>query len=332
MRIALFGAGRIGPLHARSLLASKDVEQVCIMDVVQERAAEVAAELGLAHARSVDEALDGSDAVVIAASTDEHPSLIRAALGRGLPTFCEKPLDTSLEGSVEVTRDIEASDAPFQLGFQRRFDAGYMEARRLIVEGAMGNVYLVVLHAHDPAPATEEYIAHSGGTFRDQAIHDLDALRYLTGSEVVDVYADGSVKEFPVFAKYDDLATTAAILRMADGTLALMATTRHDPLGHDVRTEVFGTRDSISVGVGPKTPLRSVEPDVPPPPGPPWEIFLDRWEDAYRAELLEFVRVARGEVPSPCGARNGVEALRIAEALTIAARERRTVAMSEIPA
>ncbi len=330
MRFVVFGAGRIGPLHARTLLATDGADEVCIMDVDAGRATKAAEELGVSVAHTVDEALDGADAVVIAAPTDEHAALIRAALDRSLPTFCEKPLAFTLAESVEVMGDIEASGVPFQLGFQRRFDPAYMEARRLIVEDAMGTLYLVVLQAHDPAPASEEFIAHSGGTFRDQAIHDLDVLRYLTGGEVEEVYAQGSAREFPVYAKYDDLATTVAILRMAEGPLVVMATARHDPLGHDVRTEVFGSKDSISVGIGPKTPLRSVEPGVPPPPGPPWELFLDRWEDGYRRELVVFVRVARGEVPSPCTARDGVEALRIAEALTISTREDRSVALSEV--
>ena len=126
MRVALFGAGRIGPLHARTLQALGEVESLAIMDVVAERAAAAATDLGATACASVDEALDGADAVVVTASTVDHPVLIRAALQRGLPTFCEKPLAASLADAIAVRADIEASGVPFQLGFQRRFDPAYL--------------------------------------------------------------------------------------------------------------------------------------------------------------------------------------------------------------
>jgi myo-inositol 2-dehydrogenase/D-chiro-inositol 1-dehydrogenase len=332
MRIAMFGAGRIAPLHARTLVDAPGVAAVSITDVVPERAERVAAELGLEHEPSQEAALTAADAVVIVAATDAHAQLVREALARRLPTFCEKPLASTLAGSLEVAAAVEAGGVPFQLGFQRRFDPAYREAHRLVAEGEIGAIYTITLRSHDPEPASEEFIASSGGIFRDLSIHDLDVLRFLTGSEVAEVHAQGNDREFPVFGKYDDYATAVATLRMEDGVLALLSATRHDPLGHDVRTEVFGSRDSISVGLGPRMPLRSVEPGVPPPEGPLWNIFLDRWDEAYRDEMRAFVRVARGEAPSPCSARDGVEALRIAEALTTSAREHRSVQLSEVPA
>jgi myo-inositol 2-dehydrogenase / D-chiro-inositol 1-dehydrogenase len=122
-----------------------------------------------------------------------------------------------------------------------------------------------------------------------------------------------------------------ATLRMADGTFAVLTSARHDPLGYDVRAELFGSRDSISVGLGPRTPMRSVEPGVPPPAGPAWPGFMDRFPDAYRAELAAFLSVARGEIGSPCTARDGVESLRVAEAATRSLHEHRPVALTEIP-
>lgn len=332
MKVALFGAGRIGPLHARTLRATGAVEQLVIVDVVPERAAAAAEALGGTVVDSTDEALAQVDAVLICASTDDHPALIRAAINRGLPTFCEKPLAASLAESIAVRAEIEASGAPFQLGFQRRFDPAYAEARRLIESGAMGDIHLMSLRSHDPEPASEEFIASSGGMFRDLSIHDLDILRYLSGREVEEVYVVGSSKGFPLYEKYHDLANAVAVMRLDDDTPVTLCWTRHDPLGHDVRAEVFGSRDSVAVGLGPRMPLRSLEPGVPPPAGPPWHIFLDRWDDAYRDELLAFMDVALGKRPSPCTARDGVEALRIAEALTISAAERRPVRLAEITA
>jgi myo-inositol 2-dehydrogenase/D-chiro-inositol 1-dehydrogenase len=332
VRIALFGAGRIGPLHARTLLASAAVDGLAIMDIVPERATTAARELGVDAAASVSEALDGADAVVITASTDDHPELIRAAIGRGLPTFCEKPLAASLAESIAVRADIEAAGVPFQLGFQRRFDPAYREARRLIETGALGTLYLISLRSHDPAPASEDFIASSGGMFRDLSIHDVDILRFLAGSEVREVFAIGSARGFPIYERYDDFANAVATLELVDGTPVVLDAARHDPLGHDVRAEIFGSLDSVSVGLGPRMPLRSLEPGVPPPAGPPWHIFLDRWDDAYRDEMIAFIEVAAGHSSSLCSAGDGVEALRIAEALTISAREHRLVPLGEIPA
>jgi myo-inositol 2-dehydrogenase/D-chiro-inositol 1-dehydrogenase len=331
VKVALFGAGRIGPLHARTLLATGAVDQLFIMDTVPERAAAAAEELGGTAVRSIDEALAEAEASIICASTDDHPQLIRASIARGLPTFCEKPLAASLADSIAVRADIDASGAAFQLGFQRRFDPAYVEARRLVESGVLGDIHLMSLRSHDPEPASEEFIASSGGMFRDLSIHDLDILRFVSGREVDEVYVIGSAKGFPLYEKYADLANAVAVMRLDDDTPVALSWARHDPLGHDVRTEVFGSRDSVAVGLGPRMPLRSVEPGVPPPAGPPWHIFLDRWDDAYRDELIAFLDVARGVRPSPCTARDGVEALRIAEALTVSASERRPVRLAEIP-
>lgn len=329
----MFGAGRIAPLHARTLKTSAEVSAISITDAVPERAVRVAAELGLEHVASADAALAAADAVVIAAATDAHADLIRAALAHGLPTFCEKPLAPTLQESLALAREIHAvDDVPVQVGFQRRFDPAYVEARRLIESGSLGDLYTISMRSHDPEPASEEFIASSGGMFSDLSIHDLDALRYLSAREATSVYCIGSAEGFPQYAKYDDYATAVALISLEGGIPVTLTWTRHDPLGHDVRAEVFGSRDSIAVGLGPRTPIRSVEPGVPPPEGPAWTIFLDRWDEAYRDELLAFVDVAAGRLENPCTASDGVEALRLAEALTLSAREGREVRMAEVPA
>ena len=301
-----------------------------ISDVDPTRAADVAAATGIEVAHSGDAAFETADAVVIAAATGAHPELIRASISRRLPTFCEKPLAASLDETIALADEVTRSGVPFQLGFQRRFDAAYGEVHRLVRSGELGTLYIVRLAGHDPAPPPDEYIPQSGGIFRDFSVHDFDVLRWMTGCEVEEVYADGGVRGFPVFAKYGDVDTAVATLRLADGALAVLTVTRHDPLGYDVRTEIFGSKDSVSVGLGPRTPMRSVEPGVPPPAGPAWQNFLVRFEDAYRAELTEFLRVARGEAPSPCTGHDGLAALEIAVAATRALREHRPVRVAEV--
>lgn len=330
MKVGLLGAGRIGALHGRTLAGHPRVEEVVVGDVDAARAKALAGELGGGHG-TIEEVLgDGLDAVAIAASTSAHAELIRAAVGAGIPAFCEKPVALGYEETVEIVEQVEASGAVLQIGFQRRFDAGYVEAKRLIDDGTLGTIYSLRLATHDPEPPHESYIPTSGGIFRDLHIHDFDVLRWLTSGEVEEVYAAGSVRKFDVFGKYGDVDTSAAMIQMRDGVVAVLTGGRHDPLGYDVRAEVFGSGDSIAVGVDDRTPLRSVEPGAAAPPGPMYPNFQARFEEAYRAELEHFVRLVGGEAENPCTARDALEALRIAMAADISLAERRPVKLSEV--
>ena len=331
MKVALIGAGRIGQLHARNLVATPGVDGVIVADADTDRAAAVAGEVGATAAPSIETALDMADAVVVAATTTAHADLTRAAIGRGLPTFCEKPLAADLDATLAVAAEIERSGVPFQLGFQRRFDPGYREARRLVDSGELGVLYAVRLDGHDPAPPPEAYIPVSGGLFRDFSTHDFDILRWLTGCEVEEVYADGGVRRFAEFARYDDVDTGVATMRMVDGPFVTLTSVRHDPRGYDIRTELFGSLDNVAVGLGPRMPTHSAEPDVPAPAGPVWADFFARFASAYRAEFVAFVAMARGEAPSPCTAADGVAALRIAEAATRSLHEHRPIRLADIP-
>jgi len=329
MRIAQLGAGRIGAMHAEILAGLVEPGTLVVADIEPERARSVAAAVG-AESAALEEAIASADALVIAASSSAHPELIRAGIGRGIPVFCEKPLATGLDETRRLVDEIEASGIRFQLGFQRRFDAAYTEARRLVEDGSLGTVYVVRLAGHDPEPAHEAYIRTSGGIFNDFSVHDFDVARWLTGQEFEEVYADGGVLGFPVFATYDDVDTAVATFRLSGGTRAILSTTRHDPLGYDIRTELFGSGDSVSVGLGPRTPMRSLEPGVAAPEGPAWSMFMDRFHDAYEAELRAFLRVARGDEESACTARDGLEAVRVAVAATRSMREHRPVRISEV--
>ncbi|MEO5986579.1 MAG: Gfo/Idh/MocA family oxidoreductase [Candidatus Limnocylindria bacterium] len=329
MRIAQLGAGRIGAMHARILAGMLEPGALMIADVDPVRAEAVAAAAG-AEAMGVAEAIAAADALVIAASSTAHPDLIRAGVARRIPIFCEKPLATGLNDTLRLVQEIETAAIPFQLGFQRRFDAAYREARRLVEDGTLGTLYVLRLAGHDPEPPPEAYIPQSGGIFNDFSVHDFDVTRWLTGQEIDEVYADGAVLGFPVFAKYDDVDTAVATLRLSGGTRAILSTTRHDPLGYDIRTELFGSSDSVTIGLGPHTPMRSLEPGVPPPTGPAWSMFLDRFRGAYIEELRAFLRVARGEEESACTARDGLAAVRVAVAATRSLREHRPVRISEV--
>lgn len=330
MKVGLLGAGRIGALHAGVLARDPGVDTILVGDADAGRAESVAREVG-GEAGKIEEVLDASpDAVVIAASTPAHADLIRASMQAGIPAFCEKPIALGYDETVEVVDEVESSGATLQIGFQRRFDAGYTEAKRLIESGALGTIYSIRLATHDPEPPPEEYIPASGGIFRDLHIHDFDILRWLTGGDVDEVYASGSVRGFDFFAEHGDVDTSAALIRMKDGVVAVLTGGRHDPLGYDVRAEIFGSEDSIVVGVDRRTPLRSVEPGMPPPEKPAYPNFQERFLDAYRAEMKHFLSVVRGEAENPCTARDALEALRIAMAADRSLAEHRPVSVAEV--
>jgi myo-inositol 2-dehydrogenase / D-chiro-inositol 1-dehydrogenase len=330
MHVGLIGAGRIGAFHARTLSALETVDRLTVADADPAVAERVAAAVGAESALS-PEALVGAgvDALVIAAPTPAHVSLIRLAATAGLPAFCEKPVALELAALDEVIADVDRAGTLVQVGFQRRFDDGYRAARAAVAEGALGTLLVLRAATHDPVPPPEAYIARSGGIFRDLHIHDFDAIRFVTGLEVEEVYADGSVLAEPFFAAHDDVDVATGVLRLTGGVQAVVTGTRHDPLGYDVRLELFGTGDSVAVGVDERTPLRPVGGGRP---ADAYRDFVDRFEGAYRAELAAFVKTVRTGGTSACMLAEARAALLAATAADRSRAERRPVRTSEIAA
>ncbi len=330
LRIGVIGAGRIGAFHVRTLLALSGTATVTVCEADHERAARLAAELGVATVATPDDLLaSGVDAVVIATPTPTHAPLVRLVAQAGLPAFCEKPVALELAVLDEAIADVERAGTLVQVGFQRRFDTGYLAARAAIAGGSLGRLLVARLATHDPTPPAESYIAGSGGIFRDLNIHDFDAVRFVTGQEVVDVYAAGAVQETAWFGDHGDVDVAVAILRLSGGTLAILSGTRHDPLGYDVRLEAFGTRDSIAVGLDARTPLRSVEPGVRASPENGYRDFMDRFAPAYRAELVTFVATVCNGGASACTLAEARAAMEVALAADRSRAERRPIEIEE---
>ena len=328
MRLAQIGVGRIGQLHAGVLAVHPLVERLTLADADQARAAEVAASIGAVTA-GVEEAIAVADAVVIAAATDAHAELIRRALPYRIPIFCEKPLALDLGETERLVDEIEASGVRFQLGFHRRFDPAYREAQRQVASGELGRLYQVRMIANDHEPPPEAYIPTSGGFFRDAAIHDFDAVRFVAGDDVDTIHVEGAVLGFEMFARHSDVDTVVATMRMRNGALVVLAGGRHNPRGYDIRMELVGSRDAVAIGLGPRTPIRPLDADgIAMESG--WQSFLDRFAPAYQAELQAFVELAAGGSESGCTARDGLEAMRIAEAAVRSISERRTIAIADI--
>lgn len=331
LHLGVIGVGRIGALHARTLAGLADVGAVSVTDADPARAGRLATELGVRVAKSPQALVDaGVDALVIATSTPGHSPMLRLAARAGLPAFCEKPVALELAAFDAVQEEVERAGTLVQVGFQRRFDGGYRAARAAVADGSVGKLLVVRAATHDPAPPPEAYIASSGGIFRDLHIHDFDAVRFVTGEEVVEVYADGAVQETEWFGRQGDVDTAVAVLRLGGGALVILSGTRHDPLGYDVRLEVYGTRDSIVAGADERSPLRSVEAGARQLEGPAYSTFVDRFALAYRDELAAFVATVRDGGPSPCTLAEARSALCVALAADRSRAERRPVAIADV--
>jgi len=330
MRMGLVGAGRIGTSHARVVRDHDLVDELLVADADASRAEQVAADLGVQAAASVDELLDSVDAVVVTAATAAHPELILRGARLGLPVFCEKPVAPDVDGTLRVLDEVERSGAVVQVGFQRRFDHGYAAARAALHGGALGELRRVHVVTADQAPPPAEFITTSGGMWRDCHVHDFDALRWVTGREVVEVYALGANRGADYFGACDDVDESVAVLTLDDGTLVTLQGSRYNGAGHDIRMELAGTAATMVVGLGERTPVRSAEEGVTFPDGEPWPNFWHRFLPAYVAEIEAFVELAAGKRDNPCTVAEALEAFLVAEAATRSRAEHRAVRIEEV--
>ena len=202
-------------------------------------------------------------------------------------------------------------------------------AREKVLTGELGRIYLVRMAGHDHEPPPESFIKGSGGMYRDMHIHEFDLVPWVVGQSIVEVYAEGSVLVDEAFRRQGDVDTTAAVLKLEEGTLVVLTGSRHNPLGYDVRMELHGSGDSVSVGSDNRAPIRPIEigkSDI----GSFYLTFFDRFADAYRAELVEFLRVVKGEIESPSTVEESRQSLRVALAAEISRREHRPVAVDSV--
>ena len=262
-------------------------------------------------------------------STSDAAHFLHQAADASVPTFCEKPIALDLDATDSVIEHVQRAKLFVQIGFQRRFDAGYRAARDAYSTGALGDVHVVRLATHDPAPPHEDYIAGSGGIWRDLAIHDFDVAAWVLGHGIVEVYADGDAHD-ELFTRHGDIDTACATLKFEGGTVGVLTATRNDPRGYDVRMELFGLNDSVAVGWDDRTPLRSIEPAAQPSRAEGYRDFMERFQPAYRAELEGFLQSVRDGGPSLCGGDEARRALIVALAADRSRSERRPVAVAEV--
>lgn len=288
MRVAVLGCGQIGRMYLEHLNDLGHDNVVCY-DAVAERAEAASDRV----ARTVEEALAPKpDAALVTSATTGHRDLVALLLSRGIPTFCEKPLTLDLASTADIGALAERTATLLWVGFHRRFDREHAEIYRRARSGALGKVRQLRLFSHDAACPPLERLAVSGTIFCDLTLHDFDVLRWLTGEEIDEISARGTVLTTPGLRELDDFDHVAATVRMSGGALAVLTAGRTQPLGYDVRLEVLAAHDSLVAGHAPRSPWRS--PADLASPEEPYRDYRDRFEAAYREQLAAFLSAAAG--------------------------------------
>ena len=330
LRFGLLGAGRIGKVHAKAVTANPKAKLVAVADAMAPAAQAIADQYGC-DVRTIAQILAASDidAVVICTPTDTHADLIEQFTNAGKAVFCEKPIDLSLDRVKACLKVVRANKGTLMVGFNRRFDPHFMAVRAEIDKGSIGAVEMVTITSRDPGAPPLDYIARSGGIFRDMTIHDFDMARFLLGEEVAEVSAMAAVLVDPAIGKAGDSDSVQVMLKTATGKMALISNSRRATYGYDQRIEVHGSKGVVSA-----ENQRPVSIELANGSGytrpPLHDFFMTRYTEAYAAEIAAFVDAVGAKRAAAPSGEDGLAALALAEAALLSVKEGRSVKLSEI--
>ncbi|TVY08467.1 inositol 2-dehydrogenase [Paenibacillus cremeus] len=334
LNVGIIGAGRIGRLHAEHLSRNAQVHVQTISDMfVTEELQGWATRLGISNVTQnyKDIIEDPSiQAVFICSSTNTHVPFITEAAQAGKHIFCEKPISLDYRQTMGALEAVKAAGVVLQTGFNRRFDHNFKRVRELVQTGKIGDAHLIKITSRDPAPPNPDYIKVSGGLFMDMAIHDFDMARYLSGSEVTEVYAQGAVLVDPVIGELGDIDTAIISLRFENGAMGVIDNSRKAVYGYDQRVEVFGSEGSVAVNNDyPNTAEISTKDSVYR--DNPKFFFLERYHESYIDETRQFIEcILTGSNQVPVDGFDALQAERIAFAAKKSMLEGRPVKLHEI--
>ena len=332
--LGIIGAGRIGKVHAQSIMnhiTSARLKTIADPFMNEETEASLHA-LGVSDCtKDYKKILNDPeiDAVLICSSTNTHADISLEAIAAGKHVFCEKPVSQDIAKIREVMEKLKGTKLKYQVGFNRRFDHNFEAVRAAVANGDVGDVHIVRITSRDPAPPPPEYAAVSGGMFLDMTIHDFDMVRYLTASDVVEVFANGAVLVDPLIGKAGDIDTAIISLKMANGALAVIDNSRKAAYGYDQRAEVFGSKGQASVSNDTNSSLiLSSETGVHAEK--PLYFFLERYMASFTKEVRMFVQAIEQDSPVPVDINDGLQPVLIAAAALRSLKEHRPVLLSEI--
>jgi len=289
LNVGIIGAGRIGKLHAQNIIQyipNMSLQAISDPELDKEWVKTWKIPYGTQQAEKIlqDSSLE---AVLICSPAATHVPLIIEAAKTGKHIFCEKPLSLDVADIKKALAAVDAAGVKLQVGFNRRFDPNFAKVKETVRSGKVGTPHLLRITSYDPEPPPLEYVKNSGGIFLDMSIHDFDMARFLSGSEIIEVFALGATLINPEFKKHDDVDTAIIQLRFANGALGAIDNSRQSIYGYDQRVEVFGSLGSIAAENN--TPTRTVcctKQGVTS--DKPLHFFLDRYQVSYRAELISF--------------------------------------------
>ncbi|QHT62463.1 inositol 2-dehydrogenase [Paenibacillus lycopersici] len=333
LKIGIIGAGRIGKIHADNLLRHPEVEVVGVSDLFagpELEAWAAARGIGLLT-KDANELIQHPeiDALFICSSTDTHVPLIKQAAKAGKHIFCEKPVSLSVAETAEAIEAAAQAGVKLQIGFNRRFDHNFKRVREHVEAGTIGDVHIVKITSRDPNPPSKDYIQVSGGLFIDMAIHDFDMARFVAGSEVTEVFAQGSVLVDPAFAACGDIDTAIVTLKFANGALGVIDNSRQAVYGYDQRVEVFGSRGSVAIANDyPNSAVVSTAAGIVS--DKPLHFFLERYMGAYADESRQFIDCLVRGTALPVTGEDGLQAERIAAAAKLSCKLNRSVKLEEL--
>jgi myo-inositol 2-dehydrogenase / D-chiro-inositol 1-dehydrogenase len=332
VRIGVLGVGRIGKMHAELIARQVPGATVAIVqDIYAEAAAAVGADLDVPYTTDIDAVLGSADvdAVAICTSTDTHVPLLIAAAQAGKAIFCEKPVSLDLGEVDEALAVVKASGVPIQIGFNRRFDAAHASVRAAVIDGSVGDLHLLRITSRDPAPPPISYVKVSGGLFLDMMIHDFDMARFISGSEVVSVYAQAAVRVDPAIGEAGDVDTAVVVLTHDNGCITTIDNSRQAVYGYDQRVEAFGS-GGLAASDNPlahtgmrRSAAGTIGQTIP-------YFFLDRYIPSYVEEWKSFVSYVVDGGQSPVSADDGRAPLVIGLAAIKSLKEGRPVRCAEI--
>ncbi|WP_348789075.1 inositol 2-dehydrogenase [Leifsonia sp. NPDC080035] len=326
IRFGLIGTGRIGQVHARSIAADPDTELAWVCDPIVAGAEAVAARYGGRVTTAAEDvfASGGVDAVLIASPTPTHIDLISAAVDAGIPVLCEKPIDLDIARVDTLRPKVASAGVPVALGFNRRFDPAFASVRARVAAGEIGELEQLSIVSRDPSAPPAAYVAVSGGIFRDMTIHDFDMARFFL-PDIVEVQATGGALFDAGAREHGDFDTAVVVLRAASGAVVTITNSRHSAVGYDQRLEAFGAGGMLQVANA-RTSLVSLSTASAVEAKPPYQdFFLERYAEAYAAELRAFVSLVRGEPSTSPTFEDGRAALLLADAAQRSAEQHAAV-------
>ncbi|MCY4007639.1 MAG: inositol 2-dehydrogenase [Rhodobacteraceae bacterium] len=332
-RIVVLGCGRIGRMHADNIAAHSKTELAGVFDIDPRSAASVAKRHNVTEFSSTAEAIESPavDAVLIAAPTSTHVELLEASVNAGKPVLCEKPIDLSLERVNRLKKRIAGSNVPVMLGFVRRFDPGHAAARKAAACGEIGEIHQVIITSRDPGMAPDGYIETSGGIYRDMTIHDLDLARFILDEDIATVSASGSRLVDPqLMVRCNDFDTVTVTLVSESGRQAMITNSRKAIYGYDQRVEIFGSQGMVISGNRRENELTRYGAETTGAAAKLQHFFIERYREAFLAEIDHFAAVVAGQASVPVGFEDGQIALLLADACGLSVAEGRTVRTDEL--